>query len=75
MGHRGRALGVRPKVLSLIFHCLFSSSDTKDFDPKVQGRAGSRHRPRGHAPLGSLLFNIDAPAFGFGLGMEGGKIF
>lgn len=75
MGHRGRALGVRPEVLSLIFHCLFSSSDTKDFDPKIQGRAGSRHRPQGHAPLGSLLFNIDAPAFGFGLGVEGSKIF
>ncbi|KAB0403502.1 hypothetical protein E2I00_008956, partial [Balaenoptera physalus] len=45
--------------------------DTKDFDPKIQDRAGSRHRPQGHAPLGSLLFNIDAPTFGFGLGVEG----
>lgn len=47
----------------------------EDFNPEIQGRVGSRHRPQGHAPLGSPLLTIDTPAVGLSLGVEGGEIF
>lgn len=47
----------------------------EDFNPEIQGRVSSRHRPQGHALLGSPLLTTDTPAVGLSLDAEGGEIF
>lgn len=47
----------------------------EDFNPEIQGRVGSRHRPQGHAPLGSPLLTTDMPAVGLSLDVESSEIF
>lgn len=48
----------------------------EDFNPEIQGRVGSRHRPQGHAPLGkpAAHYRHACSWFEF-LDVEGGEIF